>query len=260
MFQDNCIEKIENLGRLRNLVYLNLAMNNIEFIENLEPLEKLEKLDLTLNFVGALSTVQHLKRNTHLRSFFLMGNPCTSFECYRDYVVAHLPQIQFLDGVPVEKSERISALQTLHSCIEAVVQRQEEEYLIKRAADKIQNAQEVREKSKEYDNPALDLDEQRQKFYQSQSKHNPEYRRESMRFRQYLEEMENKGQAEEEKVKKKTHRRLFDDQGRALNMNEANVDFRYDDSEAGNLRIEVFTYRYLDSSFIQLDVQPTYLR
>ena len=38
--QDNCIEKIENLGRLKVLEYLNLAMNNIEAIENLEALER----------------------------------------------------------------------------------------------------------------------------------------------------------------------------------------------------------------------------
>ena len=38
--QDNCIDKIENLGRLKILEYLNLAMNNIEIIENLEALER----------------------------------------------------------------------------------------------------------------------------------------------------------------------------------------------------------------------------
>ena len=38
--QDNCIDKIENLGRLKVLEYLNLAMNNIEIIENLEALER----------------------------------------------------------------------------------------------------------------------------------------------------------------------------------------------------------------------------
>ena len=38
--QDNCIDKIENLGRLKVLEYLNLAMNNIEMIENLDALER----------------------------------------------------------------------------------------------------------------------------------------------------------------------------------------------------------------------------
>uniref|UniRef100_A0AAQ5XH96 U2A'/phosphoprotein 32 family A C-terminal domain-containing protein n=1 Tax=Amphiprion ocellaris TaxID=80972 RepID=A0AAQ5XH96_AMPOC len=34
--QNNLIPRIENVGRLKNLEYLNLALNNIEAIENLE--------------------------------------------------------------------------------------------------------------------------------------------------------------------------------------------------------------------------------
>ena len=54
--QDNCIETIENLGRMKSLEYLNLAMNNIERIQNLDKLESLNKLDLTLNFIGKCIT------------------------------------------------------------------------------------------------------------------------------------------------------------------------------------------------------------
>ena len=53
--QDNSIERIENLTRLRGLENLNLSMNCVERIENLETCEALEKLDLTLNFVGELT-------------------------------------------------------------------------------------------------------------------------------------------------------------------------------------------------------------
>ncbi len=34
-------------------------------------------------------------------------------------------------------------------------------------------------------------------------------------------------------------RRLFDDTGKPLNVNEAGVDFRYDDSEEDNLKLEL---------------------
>ena len=34
--QNNLISRIENMGRLKELQYLNLALNNIETIENLE--------------------------------------------------------------------------------------------------------------------------------------------------------------------------------------------------------------------------------
>ena len=40
---------------------------------------------------------------------------------------------------------------------------------------------------KAYDDPNLDLDTKRRNFYESQSKHNPEFRKESQRFRQYLQ-------------------------------------------------------------------------
>ena len=69
---------------------------------------------------------------------------------------------------------------------------QEKEYLEKRERERIQNLKEIESKSQEYDNPNLDLDSQRRIFFQSQSKHNPEYRKESSRFREYLEEMDEK--------------------------------------------------------------------
>ena len=58
---------IENLGRLKKVEYINLALNNIERIENLEGCEFLKKLDLTVNFVGELSSVENLVNNNHLR-------------------------------------------------------------------------------------------------------------------------------------------------------------------------------------------------
>ena len=56
--------------------------------------ESLQKLDLTVNFVGRLSSVESLRHNVHLAELFLVGNPCTEFEGYRQYVVASLPQLQ----------------------------------------------------------------------------------------------------------------------------------------------------------------------
>ncbi len=61
--QSNLIRKIENLGRLKELDYLNLAMNNITKIENLERCEALVKLDMTCNFVDLdeLASIASLK-------------------------------------------------------------------------------------------------------------------------------------------------------------------------------------------------------
>lgn len=42
---------------------------------------------------------------------FLTGNPCTDYDGYRDFVVATLPQLRWLDGKEISKSERIVATQ-----------------------------------------------------------------------------------------------------------------------------------------------------
>lgn len=56
----------ESVGRLKKMEYLNLALNNIEVIEGLRGCESLRKLDLTVNFIGALSSVSELRFNEHL--------------------------------------------------------------------------------------------------------------------------------------------------------------------------------------------------
>merc|ERR1711865_81699 len=49
--------------------------------------------------------------NEHLEEMYLTGNPCTSIEGYRMFVVALLPQLQQLDGEDVKPSERTEARQ-----------------------------------------------------------------------------------------------------------------------------------------------------
>ncbi|XP_012578406.1 PREDICTED: protein tilB homolog isoform X4 [Condylura cristata] len=133
--QNNLIGKIENVGKLKKLEYLNLALNNIEKIENLEGCEGLTKLDLTVNFIGELSSVKSLQHNIHLKELFLMGNPCADFDGYRPFVVAILQQLKWLDGKEIERSERIQALQNFPE-IEPQIRKQEETYCLKRAKEK----------------------------------------------------------------------------------------------------------------------------
>lgn len=49
--QNNIISEMENLIHLKDLRYLNLALNNIKQIKGLHSCEFLEKLDLTVNFI-----------------------------------------------------------------------------------------------------------------------------------------------------------------------------------------------------------------
>lgn len=82
----------------QELQYLNVAINNITRIENLHRCEELAKLDLTMNFVelSALESITNLQPLVFLRELHLLGNPCTQWSDYREYVIAMLPQLQIL--------------------------------------------------------------------------------------------------------------------------------------------------------------------
>lgn len=77
--QNNLIPRLENLKRLKSLVYLNVAVNNIRYIEGLDRNENLNKLDFTVNFidVDGLLTVARLKHNFALRELYA---PCTALQ------------------------------------------------------------------------------------------------------------------------------------------------------------------------------------
>eukprot|EP01117_Protostelium_nocturnum_P019047 TRINITY_DN8138_c0_g1_i2.p1 TRINITY_DN8138_c0_g1~~TRINITY_DN8138_c0_g1_i2.p1 ORF type:complete len:267 (+),score=70.44 TRINITY_DN8138_c0_g1_i2:106-906(+) len=109
--QSNRIEKLENLSKLKNLKYLNLAVNRITEIENLQGCESLQKLDLTANYISNLKGIANLSELEHLRELYLIGNPCSSLAGYRHYIIQQLPQLQSLDGLEIEKSEKIEARQ-----------------------------------------------------------------------------------------------------------------------------------------------------
>lgn len=80
--QNNIIDKMENLNKLKELDYLNLALNNISVIENISGCESLRKLDLTVNFVELTAlkiSCDNLAKNHSLRELYLTGNPCTEY-------------------------------------------------------------------------------------------------------------------------------------------------------------------------------------
>ena len=44
---------------------------------------------------------------------YLTGNPCTDYNGYREFVIASLPQLKWLDGKEIARSERIAATQVI---------------------------------------------------------------------------------------------------------------------------------------------------
>ncbi|XP_067218126.1 dynein axonemal assembly factor 11 isoform X1 [Chanodichthys erythropterus] len=255
--QNNLIPEIENVGRLKKLEYLNLALNNIEVIENLEGCESLQKLDMTVNFVGKLSSVESLKQNLHLRELYLVGNPCADFHGYRQYVVAVLPQLQWLDGKEIGRAERIQALQELDA-VRGRVLEQEVEYLEKREKQKRSGLKETsatgeqehpqinqsltENQNRTHQNPEssskthTDAEDMEREFWEKPCAFTPESRLEAHR---HLEDKRRAKEKEREKPKMKTPRTLITADGRVLNVNEP---------------------KHMDTSLLDVDVQPTYVR
>ncbi|XP_074058547.1 dynein axonemal assembly factor 11 isoform X2 [Macrotis lagotis] len=274
--QNNLIAKIENVSRLKKLQYLNLALNNIEKIENLEGCEELEKLDLTVNFVGELSSIKILRHNLNLKEIFLMGNPCADFEGYREFVVATLHHLQRLDGKEIERSERLKALQNF-PVIEQKIREQEKAYFLKRSKEKEEAERKIHEeeeKEKQKENAKfLDFDkysykdidntdpssplqkkenqqpviekkvnkktpeELNKEFWEKPTLFTPESRLETHRFLE--KQRKEKKKLSDKKKTQNPPRTLITADGRVLNVNEP---------------------KFMDSSLIDVDVQPTYVR
>lgn len=288
--QSNLIPKIENVSRLKKLEYLNLALNNVELIENLEGCESLTKLDLTVNFVGELTSVESLKNLVFFKELYLTGNPCSQYEGYREYVIATLPHLKSLDGTVIEKSERIKAIQE-YGVIRARIVQQQLEYKKQRAKQieeaKLEEEREQREKEAEENakkKPGYDgtwytdinqedkekrlkreveeLEKQHEKdkeFWETKSVFSPEER---IKSHKKIEEQKDRDKLKEEaKNPPKPPRRLFNDEGRPMNVNEPKIDFRLTEDETGNNYIlDYHCFKYLETALIDLDVQPNYVR
>uniref|UniRef100_A0A8D0EJD7 Leucine-rich repeat-containing protein 6 n=1 Tax=Strix occidentalis caurina TaxID=311401 RepID=A0A8D0EJD7_STROC len=230
--QNNLIPKLENVGKLKKLEYLNVALNNIERIENLEGCEELKKLDLTANFIGELSSIETLKYNIHLKELFLVGNPCTEFEGYRQFVVATLHQLKCLDSKEIERSERIQALQNYPE-VKQKIREQEQAYLLKRAREKEEAQRRMQERKEKKQNQmesdkihfslsslrilTVEDDEEDRRFWEELTPYTPESRLETHR---YIEEKRRaKDNIRESKKREKSPWRLVTADGKVLNVN-----------------------------------------
>jgi protein TilB len=105
---------MEGLNKLKELEYINLAVNNVSKIEGIRHCESLMKIDLTLNFLDVEDleeSVDNLMECEELQELYLTGNPCTSWEGYKEYVIGRVSQLKKLDGEDITKSQRLEARQ-----------------------------------------------------------------------------------------------------------------------------------------------------
>ncbi|KAH9280628.1 Protein tilB -like protein [Echinococcus granulosus] len=223
--QNNLISRIENINRLKELEYLNLALNNIEIIENLE------------------------------------GNPCTDYAGYREYVIATLPQLKILDGEEIGKAERITAFQNLSKHYKSILNSQEE-YFHRRAHEKVQAQQRKERFSEKLKENNGDIGKIAEEFWQEKGPYTPESRSETYEFLRLQKEQESKKTTSYEKTKPR-RKVFFAEDGRPYNINEPKVEFKFYEEIKGNEQyfvLDVAAYRNMDTTLIDCDVQTNYVR
>jgi protein TilB len=79
------------------------------------------KLDLTLNFIDLEDleeSIENLSELPEMKELYMVGNPCTSWTGFLDYIAAMCPTIRKVDGDDISKSRRIEAKQKLPKLLE----------------------------------------------------------------------------------------------------------------------------------------------
>lgn len=264
--QSNLIDKIENVGKLKQLEYLNLALNNVTRVESLEKCENLKKLDLTVNFIGELTSIESLRGNEFLQEMYMSGNPCSKFENYREYVIATLPQVQRLDGIDVTNTERLEAIQSLKDIRESIIS-QQKDYFIQQQKTKEGSGgrwyTDIGAETQSADKPISELtpEEVKQRndvFWKTPVEHTPEARK---AIHRKLEE--EKAAVEEQRKGVRTNKvpkrqTVLERDGKLLNLNQGKWPFLLDDTtDANSVKLEVTLPKYLSTHNIDVDVQPT---
>ena len=240
---------MENLNKLKELEYLNLAVNNVRKIENIEGCESLKKLDLTLNFVDLedlessitclAKCPRMLLQKVVINDLYLTGNPCESWKRIKDYIIARIPQLRRFDGTDILKSERIKAIQVLDSL------------------------------EQELKALAIENIEKKEKEPPKEEGYTPE-----SRTKMYKDMMENQKKEEEEKKKLETKDYMYDidkhlrepppvynPEGEIRQCNQGKYKFKFlDNWDQENLIFELYVPKFLDTSLINVDLNPMYVR
>lgn len=144
---NNFIEEINSLGHLVNLKWLDLSFNKIKKIKGLETLTKLEDLSLYSNKISEvegldkctnlqclslgnnnIKSMEQIVKFRQLRSLKMLtlnGNPISKEKDeYRNYVLAYVDTIKYLDYALIDPAHREKAKYDFHDELVDVVEKE----------------------------------------------------------------------------------------------------------------------------------------
>ncbi|XP_076978590.1 leucine-rich repeat-containing protein 9 [Tamandua tetradactyla] len=92
-----------------SLLALHLEENRLRELSKLQPLVKLEKLFLGYNKIQDMAELEKLDVISSLRELTVYGNPICRKMLHRHVLIFRLPNLQMLDGIPVNSDDRAKA-------------------------------------------------------------------------------------------------------------------------------------------------------
>nr|XP_040130678.1 leucine-rich repeat-containing protein 9 isoform X4 [Ictidomys tridecemlineatus] len=92
-----------------SLLALHLEENRLRELSKLQPLVKLEKLFLGYNKIQDITELEKLDVISTLRELTVYGNPICRKMLHRHVLIFRLPNLQMLDGIPVNSEDRVKA-------------------------------------------------------------------------------------------------------------------------------------------------------
>ncbi|XP_071540538.1 U2 small nuclear ribonucleoprotein A' isoform X2 [Panulirus ornatus] len=125
-FSDNDIRKLDGFPLLKRLKTLLLNNNRIVRISDTlsETVPNLQCLYLTNNLVQELADLDNLAGLKRLEYVSLLGNPVTTRDHYRLYVINKLPQVRVVDFRRVRQREREMAKKLFKSKLGKEIQKE----------------------------------------------------------------------------------------------------------------------------------------
>ncbi|KAM6202627.1 leucine-rich repeat-containing protein 9 [Rhynchocyon petersi] len=92
-----------------SLLALHLEENRLRELSKLQPLLKLEKLFLGYNKIQDMAELEKLDAISSLKELTVYGNPICRKVLHRHMLIFRLPNLQLLDGLPVNPDDRAKA-------------------------------------------------------------------------------------------------------------------------------------------------------
>ncbi|TPX35695.1 hypothetical protein SmJEL517_g02019 [Synchytrium microbalum] len=253
--QNNLIPKLENLNKLKELSYLNMAINNVTKLEGLEGCESLSKLDLTLNFIEDPLDVESLAKNELLRELYLVGNPCSQQPGYREFVITALPQLISLDGREIERSERIQARQVFDGIRARFIEDREKRLNAVEETPVVVVEPEALEDLGDLSKEEI-LEKKKQEFQKKPVPYTPAARVEAARD---IEQFNEKEPPKPDPLRPiKAPLKLFTDDGTPLQKNQGKWNFHVSNTNQ-TLALHLELPKLMDTSLIDVDVHSTYV-